>query len=246
MKGIKGYKIKSLFVTALLMITAMEAHAYKFSTSKVEILAGDYEERSDDVENIFTFANATGFSKGDSFFFIDVSDVSNAKKTGGIHAEFNGRLSIPRTFGVGKSAGILKDYYLVGQLDFDGNSFNQKTTHMAGFGADWKIPGFRFVKTNVVHRDDPEKSGSSIQTQLIWNKGFNLGSQKFSFEGFMDITTGEGTGFGSESNILTQPVVIWHATKHLGFGIEYQYWQNRLGIKDRDEKVPQLLARFTF
>ena len=243
---LKGYKkIGSLFVAALLMTTAFEAQAYKFSTSKVEVLHGDYDERSG-KENIFTFANATGFSKGDSFFFMDVGNAGDASQTGGIHAEFNGRLSIPRTFGVGASAGVLKDYYLVGQLDFDANSFNQRITHMAGIGADWKIPGFRFVKTNLLHRDDPIKSGSSKQFQLVWNKGFNLGSQKFSFEGFLDYTTGEGTGFGSEKNILTQPTVVWHATKHLGLGIEYQYWQNRLGIKDRDEKVPQLMARFTF
>ena len=80
----------------------------------------------------------------------------------------------------------------------------------------------------------------------MWNKGFKLGGQKFSFEGFLDYTTGEGSGFGSESNTLTQPALVWHATKHLGLGIEYQYWQNRLGIDGLDEEVPQLMARFTF
>ena len=75
MIGFKGYKIKALFIAALLMTTAFEAQAYKFSSSKVEILHGDYEERTDDVENIFTFANATGFSKGDTFFFIDVGNM---------------------------------------------------------------------------------------------------------------------------------------------------------------------------
>jgi nucleoside-specific outer membrane channel protein Tsx len=244
MKQFHKQIIKGLVVASMLML-GFQASAYKFSTSKVEVLAGDYDERSG-KEQIFTFANATGFSKGDSFFFMDVGNVGDADETGGIHAEFNARLSVPRTFGVGKSAGILKDYYIVGQADYDGNRFTQKTTPMAGFGVDWKIPGFKFFKTNVLYRDDPTKDGSSTQVQLIWNKGFNLGSQKFSFEGFMDITSSEGNGVGSESNILTQPQLVWHATKNLGVGIEYQYWQDRLGIKDLDEKTPQLLVRWTF
>ena len=245
MKTLHKNGVKALIVSSMLLF-GLQASAYKFSSSKVEILAGDYEERSNDKETIFTFANATGFSKGDTFFFVDVGDASERDSTGGIHSEFNARLSVPRTFGVGKSAGILKDFYLVGQLDFDGGQFANKTTTMVGVGVDWKIPGFKFVKTNLLYRDDPTKSGASEQFQLIWNKGFNLGSQKFSFEGFLDYTTSEGTGFGSESNTLTQPTIVWHATKHLGFGLEYQYWQNRIGAKDVDEKVPQLMARFTF
>ena len=241
MKQFRINAIKTLAVASMLMI-GFQASAYKFSSSKVEVLHGDYDERSGE-EAIFTFANATGFSKGDTFFFIDAANVSDADSTGGLHAEFNARMSLPRTFGVGASQGFLKDYYLVGQLDFDGG-FSRKTTHMVGVGADWKVPGFKFVKTNILYRDDPTKDGDSVQAQLIWNKGFKLGSQKFSFEGFLDYTTGEGTG--DETNILTQPALVWHATKHLGLGIEYQYWQNRLGIDGLDEETPQLMARFTF
>ncbi len=49
-----------------------------------------------------------------------------------------------------------------------------------------------------------------------------------------------------EDNILTQPTVIWHATKNVGLGIEYQYWQNKLGDKDTDESVVQALAVWRF
>lgn len=248
MKTLQKYGVKALIISSMLLF-GLQAQAYKFSTSKVELLHGNYEERSGSEQQLFTFANATGFSKGDTFFFIDVDDFGNASETGGIHAEFNARVSIPRTFGVGLKGGVLKDTYLVGQLDFDGNAFNRTTSHMAGIGADWKVPGFRFVKTNLLHRDDPGKSGSSAQFQLIWNKGFNLGKHKFSFEGFADWTSGEGDNFPGNANVTnfhTQPVLLWHATKNLGLGLEYQYWNNRIGRDDLDESTPQLLLRFTF
>lgn len=242
MKTLHKNGVKALIVSSMLLF-GLQASAYKFSTSKVEVLHGDFDPaiRSSGKQTILTFANATGFSKGDSFFFLDAGDVGDSNNTDGIHAELNGRVSVPRTFGADISAGIFKDFYVVGQLDFDGG-FSRKTTPMAGIGADWKIPGFKFVKTNLLSRDDPSLSGSSQQFQLIWNAGFNLGSQKFSFEGFLDHTTSEGTG---RENTLTQPVIMWHATKHLGLGIEYQYWKNRLGGPNT-EKEPQLIARFTF
>ena len=43
-----------------------------------------------------------------------------------------------------------------------------------------------------------------------------------------------------------QPQLVWHATKHFGMGIEYQYWQNRIGVEGVNEKSPQIMARWTF
>ena len=114
---------------------------------------------------------------------------------------------------------------------------------MAGISFDWNVPGFKFVKTHLQYRDDPTLDGSSVQFNLVWNKSFKLGDADFSFEGFLDWTTSEGAG---ASNLLMQPQLVWYATKHFGMGIEYQYWQNRIGVEGVNEKSPQIMARWTF
>jgi hypothetical protein len=92
------------------------------------------------------------------------------------------------------------------------------------------------------YRDDPLFDGSSIQLNLVWNVGFGK-NDMFSFEGFLDWTTDEGD---SVSNLLAQPQLVWHANKYIGLGIEWQYWQNRLGIDGLNESTPQAMVRWTF
>ena len=219
--------------------------AATFSSTKVELLYGfDYERESQD-QFLLTLANATGFTYGDSYFFLDVGDFDDEDQTDGIHMEWGPRLSLLRTFGSGQWDGIVKDIYIIGQLDFDANRFTTRVTKMLGLSLDWDLFGARFIKTHLQFRDDPQSNarGSSVQFNLVWNKGFNIGNQKFSFEGFLDWTTSEGS---IRSNLLTQPQLIWHATDNIGLGIEYQYWHNRLGRAGVDESTPQLLLRWTF
>lgn len=242
------------FTTAVLVVQAAlisSAHAYLFTTSKVELLYGSDFARGTDFadadEGVFTFANATGWKWGDSFLFFDTANFDdNLGDPGSTHLEWGVR------YRFSKGGGPIKGVFGMVQLDWDSGRFANKITRMAGVSADWNVPGFRFVKTNILLRDDPEFDGSSVQFTLVWNKGFKIGEQNFSFEGFADWTASEGkksaAPFGgySESNLLTQPQLLWHPTKNFGVGIEYQYWQNRIGEKDVDEKVPQIMGRWTF
>jgi len=245
--------VSSIFKTAtaavaLALGVSAGTQAAVWSSTKVELLYGyDYKRGpgfAEVDEAIFTIANASGLTWGDSFFFSDVTDFDDRDGTSANHMEFGPRLSLLRTFGDGQwKEGPIKDIYAIVQIDYDNNPFSNKWTGMGGASVDWNVPGFRFVKTHVQYRDDPTKSGSSIQFNLVWNKGFKVGEQNFSFEGFLDWTSSEGNG---ESNLLTQPQLLWHANKHIAVGIEYQYWQNRLGIDGLDEKAPQLMVRWTF
>lgn len=112
----------------------------------------------------------------------------------------------------------------------------------AGVSVDLKIPGTKFFKVHLQGRDDPNFDGESVQLNLVWNASFGKNDQ-FSFEGFLDWTSDEGA---SESNLLTQPVIIWHVSKYIGLGIEYQYWDNRLGFDGLDESTPQAILRWSF
>ncbi len=173
-------------VVAIALMGALQANAAVFSSTKVELLYGDYEERGDEKQGIFTFANASGFKYGDSYFFVDAVDVDDRDETGGMHLEFGPRLSLVRAFGGKPSDGFFKDFYLITQADLDANAFNQRTTLMGGISTDLNLPGFAFFKVHLQYRDDPEYDDESVQLNLVWNAPFSIGGAKFSFEGFAD------------------------------------------------------------
>ena len=246
MNNIKKTISAASILMAGLTVATTSAQASVWSSSKVEILYGQDFARglngADQNEATFTFANATGFTWGDTFIFADVNKANDTKKTGGTHLEFSTRYN----FWKPEEKGVVKGVFGIVQADMTSNAFVQKVVPMAGVSLDWGVPGFKFVKTHLQYRNDPTKDGSSVQFNLVWNKSFTVGEQNFSFEGFLDWTQGEGEGFGSEDNLLMQPQVLWHANKSLAVGVEYQYWKNRLGIDGRDESVPQIMVRWTF
>ena len=224
-------------------IIGSNAIAANWSSTKVEGLYGyDYKRgpRFSEVnEGILTLANASGFDWGDTFVFIDTTNVDDVDGTGGAHMEFSGRYN----FHKGTKDGAIKGFFGIVQADITSNRFTQKITKMAGLSVDWNMPGMRFFKTHLQYRDDPTLDGTSVQFNLVWNKGFKIGEQDFSFEGFLDYTTSEGT---TVSNTLAQPQLLWHANKSLAIGIEYQYWKNRLGVDGINESSPQVMVRWTF
>lgn len=244
-------------VTGAFLFGAHSALAASYSTTKVEALYGwDYEDRADagfGIDNerhgILTFANASGWTYGDSYFFADFTNYDRGtdeeQDYGSTHAEWNLRGNIGKALGQDWSFGPVQNVYLTGQLDIDRNSAVRKTTHLVGLSVDLDVPGFRFVKAFAMYRDDDSGAadGSSEQFTLVWNSPFTLWGSNFSFEGFMDVITDEGD---LEEQLLAQPQLLWHATEHIGLGLEYQYWHNKFGLDDTDESLPQALLRWTF
>jgi nucleoside-specific outer membrane channel protein Tsx len=234
----------TVIALSLVLSFSFVAGAAQWSSTKAELLYGwDYEERDGEDSLILTVANATGWKYGDSFLTFDVVKINERSDTEGIHLEWGPRLSLLRAFGQKPMTGPIKDVYVIAQADIDANRFTERVTLMGGLSADWNVPGFAFLKTHIQYRDDPNFDGDSVQFNLVWNMPFSIKSLNFSFEGFLDYTTSEGA---SEKNLLTQPQLLWHATKNIAVGLEYQYWQNRLGIDGKDESVPQAMVRWTF
>ncbi len=243
---------KSIAAASILLMgvggLSATAQAATFSTTKVELLYGQDFKRgfngADRDEATLTFANATGFTWGDSYLFLDTTHFDDVDDTGGTHIEFGPRYR----FWKAENDGLIKSVYGIVQLDIDSNRFVTKVTKMAGPSIDWNVPGFKFVKTHLQYRDDPTKEGSSVQFNLVWNKGFKMNDQDFSFEGFADWTSPEGPtgGFTSSGEFHVQAQLVWHANESIAVGVEYLYWKNRIGIEGRDESVPQAMVRWTF
>ena len=212
-----------------------------WSSTAAEFLYGFGFERDPEDQGILTIKHAAGWGIGDTFFFVDVVNIDKNDK-GSDHLEWNVRTSMLRLFGKETGKGFFKDFLVSAQIDVDRNAFNQRRTDMFGVWFDFNVPGFNFVKFGINHRDDPNFDGSSEQFTLVWNKTFNIGEAKFSFEGFADYTTDEGD---SNSNLLTTPQLLWHVNDRVAVGLEYQYWDNRLGIEGLDESAPQVMLRWT-
>ncbi|GGY04755.1 hypothetical protein GCM10007160_35520 [Litchfieldella qijiaojingensis] len=252
-----NHKKLALAAAASTLVLSQTASAALYSTTTVEALYGwDYEDRAgagfsiDNEEHaILTFANATGWTYGDSFFFVDFTNLdqgsSDENRAGSAHAEWSLRGNLGSLSGLDLSFGPVNGIYAIGQLDIDRNSATRKTTHLTGLSFDFDVPGFRFVKLHTMYRNDESAAarGSSEQYTLVWNAPFSIGSADFTFEGFLDYITEEGD---LESQLLTQPQLVWHATPHLGIGVEYQYWENKFGLAGTDESTPQLMVRWTF
>ena len=246
------WQLSRISIVAFTMVLAFSftASAAKWSQTTVEFLYGtNYEKRNsfeDDKGMILTLSNATSWEKGDSYFFLDVGDAEDIDGIDGIHLEWGLRLSLLRAFGKQPLDGFFKDVYFIAQADIDaGNSFTNKVTPMAGISADWNVPGFLFFKTHLQYRDDPKVDGDSAQFNIVWNRPFEIGGQKFSFEGFMDYTLKESDS-SQENQLLIQPQLLWHATKHIADGVEYLNLTIRVGLDGVDENVPQIMARWTF
>ncbi|GAA0566106.1 outer membrane protein OmpK [Halomonas salifodinae] len=252
-----NHKKLALAAAASTLLLSQAASAALYSTTKVEALYGwDYEAQAGagftiDTEEhaILTVVNATGWTHGDSFFFVDFTNLDQGAQDeqdrGSAHAEWSLRGNLGSLTGLDLSAGPLSDVYAIGQLDLDRNSATRKTTHLAGLSFDFDVPGFSFVKLHTMYRNDESAAarGSSEQYTLVWNAPFTIGSADFTFEGFLDYITEEGD---LEAQLLTQPQLVWHATPNFGIGLEYQYWENKFGLDDTDESLPQLMVRWTF
>lgn len=247
----------ALAAAAFTAFAAQSSSAALYSTTKVEALYGwDYEDTAGEgfpidtrKHGILTFANATGWEYGDSYFFVDITNLGQGSQdendSGSAHAEWSLRGNLGYLNGSSLSAGPVKDVYVIGQLDFDRNSATRKTTHMAGLSVDLDVPGFRFFKFHTMYRNDESDGadGTSVQLTAVWNLPFTIGGEAFSFEGFADYITEEGE---LERQFLTQPQLVWHATDNLGIGVEWQYWHNKFGLPDTDESLPQAMVRWTF
>ncbi|QEM82813.1 outer membrane protein OmpK [Halomonas binhaiensis] len=250
-------KKASLCLLAGFTALATQNASAAYSTTKVEALYGwDYEDQADagfGIDNrqhsILTFANASGWTYGDSYFFADFSNydqnAEDEQDYGSTHAEWIVRGNIGAMTGTDLSFGPIKAVYVAGELDLDRNASVRKTAHLAGLSFDVDVPGLDFFKVHTLYRNDESSAakGSSQQYTLVWSKQFDIAGQPFSFEGFLDYITEEGD---LAKQILTQPQLVWHANDHLGIGIEYQYWQNKFGLEDTDESLPQAMVRWTF
>lgn len=264
-------RISKLPLLASATAIALISHASiaaDWSDTEVQLLHGTkYHDNGNDTDitkTLVTIQHVSGHEYGRNFFFVDTykSDSKDANSTE-IYGEFYSTLSLGKTAGFSTAPGsLIKDLGLTAGINYGTKNSTLRPNPkvlMLGPTIDLNIPGFTFFNVDILaYRDSGSFNGNgggklcgetatSYQITPAWKMPFTLGSESFSFEGFVDFIGSHGT---CATQVLAQPQLRWdvgrHFTKpnrvHLGF--EYQYWNNKFGIQDRKDNLFQLMMVF--
>jgi hypothetical protein len=248
----------------LSLLPFMASHAADWSDTEVQLLHGEkFHDNGNDVDiskTILTLQHASGYKYGRNFFFVDMvksddKDNDAAEIYGEAYTTFSGS----KIGGLDWSKNFLKDVGLTLGINYGTKNSefgpNPKVL-LAGPTFDLNVPGFAFFNVDVLaYRDTGRFSGfgggrlcgkkeTTYQVTPSWNLPISIGSAKFSFEGFVDFVGHHGD---CKKSVLAQPQFRWDVGNHFGkpgtifLGIEYQYWNNKFGVKDLDDHFPQVL-----
>ena len=263
-------------LTAILLICmSLPALAIEWSNTELHFQHGELEvprfaapfgEPAEDDTFILTLQHASGWKYGDNFLFIDWLHAaeSNTFNDNNFYGEFYSNFSLGRLTGRDWSIGPIKDVGLV--LGINMARDNNVIKYLPGVRFDLDLAGFKFAKLLVTayldDNDGPQRNPNNAPIEddswlvdFAWAYPFKLGSTNWSFEGHAEYIHQRDNEFGStvHSWLLAQPQLrfdlgkqLWGEEKQLFIGIEYQYWNNKLGDKTTDESAVQALAVWRF
>lgn len=256
-------------VLALLLAWPHSGGAADWSTTELQYQYGHLQAPSfaggaSANTHILTLQHASGWSFGDVFFFVD--SLHDSHRDGINDNDLYGELYV--NFSLGKllsrpiGLGPVKDVGLL--AGFNGAKDAKVRKYLPGVRLSWDAPGFAFLNTDfTAYLDDSAgvreggapREGDSYMIDVNWARPFNIGAQAFSIEGHVEYIGNRHNEFGAPVAhwVLAQPQLRWDAGKawlgqanRLFVGMEYQYWQNKLGDSSTTESRPQLLLVWRF
>ena len=218
----------------------MIAAGGEYSRTNLQYLSGDgFEEIAggyvaDGQMKTLTLEHYSTWGYGDNFFFVDNQQGDfkqfGAKKEYVTYMEWAPRLSLSKLSGTTLHYGIVKDFYLSGQIN-QGEGYHAE---LAGVGVDLDIPFFAVFAVNAYHRTD-NLDNALTQTTVNWvlPMGYVV------FEGFVDYT---------EEEILAQPQLLLDGniaglpTDRVLAGVELYYFRT----DTVDVSVPQIMMKWVW
>lgn len=205
---------------------------------------------------------------GSVFFYYDITEPFSTNR--GDSSQFFGGIS--PTFSLTKMTGrewkwgIIQDVSIRLELE-NGSGYGQNNfrNYFYGLQYDLKVPGFDFFSVNTVLRDNPLSRGVGVQLGAFWQMTWDYGPwSKFKFMGFVAASPWDGDidpelesdqPFSPSKRgryLTTQPQFLWDIgygltgkPDRIEAGFEYAYFLNRYQLKDKDEKVLQVMIKFT-
>ncbi|WP_232842795.1 hypothetical protein [Psychrosphaera ytuae] len=257
-------KSAAALVVMFATLISMSSHAANWSTTELHVQYGKLDQPFDSVPNssadttILTFQHSSGWDFGTNFFFVDYSSVNNSDS---LYLEWYPTLSTKQVFDVSYN-GLLSDIRLVMGINAAPESDILK--YLPGVQLGLNVEGFNFLNVLIAgYIDDNEgianggapKEENSWIVDVSWSYPVAIQQQQFYIDGhaeYINRRKTEITNRETKSWVLAQVQVRWDVGKALSqapnrlfAGIEYQYWNNKLGT-DVDENAVQLLGVWRF
>lgn len=254
-----------LLALALLASVPQAAQAAEWSDTELQVLHGSgFRDTVDDDKfsrTVITLQDTSGFSWGRTFYFIDFAKSdSRDQRDFEVYGEGYLVFSTQKLWKANWVGTPLKDLGLTAGVNYGRkhNAFGPNARVLSvGATLDLDVPKFDYFSIDVLTYQNIGRyhgfGGGSLcgrhdTTYLIspyWKLPFQIGSAKFSFQGFLDIMGAHGD---CKQQVLTQPQLRWDVGNHFGkpdkvfLGIEYQYWRNKYGTPGLRDNVVQALV----
>jgi len=263
-----GVLVTAMTVFAVaLFLGPTQASAADWSTTELHVQVGELDnpnfqqaergKKSDTV--IYTWQHASGWKYGDNFFFIDHIDAEGAPFE--IYSEWYSSFSLSKITGEEFGFWRVRDIGLHVGVNWDADADVIKV--LPGIRLAWDIPGFVFANTDwdaYIDANGGTGAGGAPKEDDSWIVDFNwatkqweIAGTKWNLEGHIEFIDNRDNEFGGEVAdwILAQPQLRMDLTdlihKLTGFelgsqifvGIEYQWWDNKLGDRGTDESEAQ-------
>ncbi len=233
-----------------MLLLSTNIHSESFSTTNCQLLTGSkfqdhfygYNTNTGEMRTL-TLEHFGVWDYGDNFFFMDLVTgqfldfigTPTGNKTR-MYGEWSLRLSVSKLLKSDLSILLLKDMYLAGQVNRDGEGFHAE---LIGLGSDLNLPLFSLFSFNAYSRKDNFNS-RTWQTTFVWILPL---SPFLHTEGFMDLYGSDNNGMeiGTQSQVLVDiGALLGKVPGKFQVGLEWYIHNN----DNLNSSVPQAMLKW--
>lgn len=245
--GVNIMELKQLACATLIMSSSSYLYAQPiWQDFSITGLYGEDYAVVDNQQTTITLEYAAKVPYADVFFFMDRMRGGDDHKS--TYFELSPRFSLGEITGHSFAYGPIKDILISTTWESNNDDFSHFDNFLYGFAVDLNIPYFKYAALNF-YRANNEKTKDDYQMTFVYGLPFNIKSEEFLVDGFLDWSTAEGD-HASEMNWTTQ--YKWNVGKHISpktrlyLGIEHSIWNNKFGLEGRDERNVSALIKYHF
>ncbi|ENX39975.1 MULTISPECIES: outer membrane protein OmpK [Acinetobacter] len=240
-------QLKQVTAACLLVSTAAFAQAKPiWQDFSLTGLYGENYEVVDEKQTTLTVEYAAKVKYADVFFFMDRMRGNEDHKV--TYFELSPRFSLGEISGHKLAFGPVKDVLISTTWESNNDDFSSFDNFLYGVGFDLAVPYFQYANVNF-YRANNENTSDDYQMTIAYALPFKVSNEDFLVDGFLDWSTGE-KDHASELNWTTQ--YKWNVGKHISpdtrlyLGVEHSVWNNKFGMKNRDENNVSALIKYHF
>jgi nucleoside-specific outer membrane channel protein Tsx len=227
----------------------------KWMQHSATLLLGTGFELPGDKVTTLTLEHSSAWRWGDVFAFVDIQDYhDHPSADSNWYGEFAPRLSLGRVAGLTTpETSLVRDVLLAATYERGDNGVESL---LLGFGVDFRVRGFTYLKLNTYARKDTSRGADfeDMQLTLLWAYPFQVGGSRFLIDGFADYVAGWGP---QENNLHVVPQIKWDLGAEwdrpgvVYVGTEIDYWRNQFGVRnspsvDSNQLAVNLLLKIHF